>query len=40
MNAELIMQVIVGVFVIAFGVACLWGTLEMIKPLEASKSKK
>jgi hypothetical protein len=39
MNAELIMQIIVGMFVIAFGVACVWGTLEMIKPLEPSKKQ-
>jgi len=37
MNGELIMQIIAVMLVIAFGVICLWGTLEMIKPLEASK---
>lgn len=37
MTGELIMQIIAVILVIAFCAICLWGTLEMIKPLGASK---
>lgn len=40
MNGDLIMEILYGIFILAFGLACVWGTFEMIKPLEASKSKK
>lgn len=40
MNGLLIMQIFIIMLVIAFGAIGIWGTIEMIKPLEASKSKK
>lgn len=37
MDGILIMKIIVSVMLLIFAVACIWGTLEMIKPLEPSK---
>lgn len=37
MNGVLFMKIAVSILFLIFAIACIWGTLEMIKPLGESK---